>query len=839
MVDFKKKLTKKKIEKKIRPNEIYATLDRASDKGPLRPVQEKILHKWFEEFQGNKDVILKLHTGQGKTLTGLLMLQSKLNQDKGPALYLCHNNQLVEQTCQQAESFGINYSTVNGDIPDDFIDGKSILITSVQKLFNGETKFGLGAKSLSVSTILMDDAHACIEVIKNACKIQLKQSSNAYQEIFSLFSSELQSQGAGTYADITRKSYDALTAVPYWVWQDMHQEVSDILSKYNNQKEIRFTWPIIKDMIKHCQCFISGTSLEIIPYVNPLYMFGSYHKADHRIFMSATITDDSFFIKGLGISSRTIRNPLYLQDEGWSGEKMILIPSLIDSSLTRPEIIKLFAPVNERRKFGAVALVPSFNSTKEWEKYDATIATKETIVDHIENLKDKQYSKTVVIANRYDGIDLPDNACRILVLDSRPYFESLYDRYLEECRGNSDVISIRLAQTIEQGLGRAVRGEKDYCAIVITGPELVRAIRSKKSREHFSLQTRTQIEIGLEIAEFAQEEIKDGTDPKVAFLNLLQQSIKRDEGWKEFYTENMDMMQTEKGISKMLEILELEKRAEEQYSKGEYSKAVQTIQNLIDDYVTTDEERGWYLQEMARYTYPYSKVQFNQYQISAHRKNTFLFKPKEGMEIQKMSTVSLKRIENIIQWIHSFDKFEDLYAELDDILTRLKFGVNSDRFEQAFDELAKILGFPSQRPDKEWKEGPDNLWKIDDNSYLLVECKNNVDVERDEINKEETGQMNNACAWFEKVNGNVPVKNIMIISTKNVSRAAGFNRPVEIMRRGKLKTLTQNVKNFYLEFKGLDLNNLSENRIQKLLDTYKLTSADLLSDIYSEQPKLH
>ncbi|PEJ23243.1 DEAD/DEAH box helicase [Bacillus pseudomycoides] len=839
MVDFKKKLTKKKIEKKIRPNEIYATLDRASDKGPLRPVQEKILHKWFEEFQENKDVILKLHTGQGKTLTGLLMLQSKLNQDKGPALYLCHNNQLVEQTCQQAESFGINYSTVNGDIPDDFIDGKSILITSVQKLFNGETKFGLGAKSLSVSTILMDDAHACIEVIKNACKIQLKQSSNAYQEIFSLFSTELQSQGAGTYADITRKSYDALTAVPYWVWQDMHQEVSDILSKYNNQKEVRFTWPIIKDMIKHCQCFISGTSLEIIPYVNPLYMFGSYHKADHRIFMSATITDDSFFIKGLGISPGNIRNPLYLEDEGWSGEKMILIPSLIDSSLTRPEITKLFAPANERRKFGTVALVPSFNSTKDWEKYGATIATKETIVDHIEDLKDKQYSKTVVIANRYDGIDLPDNACRILVLDSRPYFESLYDRYLEECRGNSDVISIRLAQTIEQGLGRAVRGEKDYCAIVITGPELVRAIRSNKSREHFSLQTRTQIEIGLEIAEFAQEEIKDGEDPKVAFLNLLQQSLKRDEGWKEFYTENMDKMQTDKCISKMLEILELEKRAEEQYSKGEYSKAVQTIQKLIDDYVTTDEERGWYLQEMARYTYPYAKVQSNQYQISAHRKNTFLFKPKEGMEIQKMSTISLKRIENIIQWIHSFGKFEDLYTELDDILTKLKFGVNSDRFEQAFDELAKVLGFPSQRPDKEWKEGPDNLWKIDDNSYLLVECKNNVDVERDEINKEETGQMNNACAWFEKVNGNGNVKNIMIISTKNVARAAGFNKPVEIMRRNKLKSLTQNVKNFYLEFKGLDLNNLSENRIQKLLDTYKLTSSDLLSDIYSEQPKFH
>ncbi|MER2169300.1 MAG: DEAD/DEAH box helicase family protein, partial [Psychrobacillus psychrodurans] len=151
MVDFSKRLTRKIVEKKINPIEIYSTLDRASDKGPLRPVQEKILDMWFNEFQEKKDVILKMHTGQGKTLTGLLILQSKLNQDQGPALYLCHNNHLIEQTCKQAESFGINYCTVDREIPDDFIDGKSILITSVQKLFNGESKFKLGPKSLPVS----------------------------------------------------------------------------------------------------------------------------------------------------------------------------------------------------------------------------------------------------------------------------------------------------------------------------------------------------------------------------------------------------------------------------------------------------------------------------------------------------------------------------------------------------------------------------------------------------------------------------------------------------------------------------------------------------------------
>lgn len=32
-------------------------------------------------------------------------------------------------------------------LPDEFINAKAILITTVQKLFNGESKFGIGARS--------------------------------------------------------------------------------------------------------------------------------------------------------------------------------------------------------------------------------------------------------------------------------------------------------------------------------------------------------------------------------------------------------------------------------------------------------------------------------------------------------------------------------------------------------------------------------------------------------------------------------------------------------------------------------------------------------------------
>ena len=197
MVDFKKRLGKKKLSLPIKPLEIYSALDRESDKGPLRPVQETILEKWFTYHREDQDVILKLHTGQGKTLIGLLMLQSRLNELQEPVLYLCPNKFLAAQTCAQARQFGIKVCSTEGTLPTEFYNADAILVTHVQKLFNGKTLFGLRANSTSVSTLLVDDAHTCIDSIRAATKITLASTEPAYKKIRDLFSKSLKEQGMG------------------------------------------------------------------------------------------------------------------------------------------------------------------------------------------------------------------------------------------------------------------------------------------------------------------------------------------------------------------------------------------------------------------------------------------------------------------------------------------------------------------------------------------------------------------------------------------------------------------------------------------------------------------
>ena len=387
MVDFNKRLGKTQVRTSTDPIELYETLDRAHDKGPLRPVQTEVLRKWHQDFRAKRDVILKLHTGQGKTLIGLLILQARLNEGLGPALYLCPNNFLINQTRDQAKQFGISVCTSEDELPDDFLDGRIIFVTSVQKLFNGLTKFKLGNKSIPVGSIVIDDCHACIDSIRDAFSIKFDKSDIAYGQLLTLFGPSLEFQGAGTFADIKNGNADAFVPVPYWIWREKHSEIVAILAKHVELKKVKFAWPLIKDSLVDCQCVISGESLEIAPYLPPLHLFGSYCRASHRVFMSATVTDDSFLVKGLRLEPATIRNPLVYDQERWSGEKMILLPSLIDESLDRSRIVNTFARPITGRTYGIVALVPGFKWTKDWTALSATVATKETIDKEVEKLK--------------------------------------------------------------------------------------------------------------------------------------------------------------------------------------------------------------------------------------------------------------------------------------------------------------------------------------------------------------------------------------------------------------------------------------------------------------------
>ncbi len=56
----------------------------------------------------------------------------------------------------------------------------------------------------------MDDAHACADRIREACRIRIASDEPAYASLKTLFANDLEQQGVGTYADIENGKREAL-----------------------------------------------------------------------------------------------------------------------------------------------------------------------------------------------------------------------------------------------------------------------------------------------------------------------------------------------------------------------------------------------------------------------------------------------------------------------------------------------------------------------------------------------------------------------------------------------------------------------------------------------------
>ncbi|WP_428408457.1 DEAD/DEAH box helicase [Hyphococcus sp.] len=837
MVDFKKRLGAARRVKPTDPITLYETLDRASDKGPLRPAQVSVLGDWNIRKAAESDFIVKLHTGQGKTLIGLLMLQARLNEGSGPAVYLCPDHFLIAQTRAQAKQFGIATCTADGDLPEAFLNGQSILVTSVQKLFNGRTKFGLWSQSIEVGTVLMDDAHACSDRIRQACTISLPRSYQAYGALKSLFASDLEQQGAGTFADIENKKRSALLPVPYWAWSDRESEVAKFLAAEADRDKISFAWPLLKDMLPRCQCIVSGQAIEIEPYSAPLDAFGSYANADMRIFMSATVTDDAFLVKGLKLEPETITRPLTYDDETWSGEKMIVIPSLIHEDLDDHFVQDKFGASSEGRKRGFVALVPSFARAELWESHGAIVAKPETIEVLVSSLRSGDRDNTIVLANRYDGVDLPDSACRVLIFDGRPFSESLVDLQAEQVRPNSQATLMRTLRSVEQGLGRSVRGEKDYSVIILSGTDLVRLVRAPSTKALLSPQVAQQIEIGLEVSELAKEEVASGDkEPEKAFTDLIRQCLRRDEDWKAFYAEQMDAFDPRGSSVELLNIFAQELEAEDAFAAGDAAGAADILQTMLDAGDFNNEDTAWYLQESARYQHGSDRAEALRLQKAAHKKHRRLLKPSSGVTVKKLSLINQTRTERIATWLKGFNDYDELNVTISEVIGRLRFGVKADSFEGALNELAEALGFAGERPDKDWKEGPDNLWALNDQTYLVIEAKSEVKTDRAEINKDEAEQMNRSAAWFDKHYKGMTATHLIIHPAKKIASEAAFTHSVLGITESDLRRLEKACRGFFKSFETQELRSVSPTFIQKQIDAHKVGIAELCTG-YARQLK--
>lgn len=780
ILDFEK-LNAGTAAKQTDPRKIFTTLMRYPRfKRPLDE-QADVLDEW-QARRIAKDLTIKMNTGGGKTVVGLLCLQSSLNENIRPAVYITPDNYLVEQVLSEAKALGIT-ATDNEKDPD-FIAGRSILVANVYKLFNGRSVFGVGERKIPIGCIVIDDAHACLSAVQKQFCIKSEAGQPVYNGLLALFEESLKGQSPASLLDVKNNDPDAVMTVPYWAWQARQEQVLNLLHTHRGTDELEWNWPLLHDCIPLCSCVFGAGRLEIAPRFIPIDRIPAFACASRRIYMTATLADDTILVSHFQANASEVAKPIRPKGGGDIGDRMIILPREIDPNFTVEEIKGLVSAI--AKEVNVVVIVPSNFRSKFWQDVAAQILDKDSIHHGINNLKSGHIGLTVLI-NKYDGIDLPGSACELLVIDGLPEVYSLAERVEMLLLDGTKRQLVHQVQRIEQGMGRGVRSSDDHCVVVLLGGKLTERLHQPESEEMFSSATQAQIALGKKVA--IQIRGKSINDLKTIFDLCLKQ----DDQWVQagrnavvnappITGANLDDNQV-----KLREAFDLARI-------GRHDIAIARAQEAVNG-TTENNVKGYLKQRLAEHTNFVDPATAQQLQLAALSLNPHLLKPIAGVTYKKLNAPTDSQAITATNFMAQFATGPDLAIWINGLLENLDWGEEgSKRFEAAMLDLGKFLGFGSQRPEDTVGCGPDNLWALGGLKYLVIECKSGA-VIAEKISKHDTNQLNGSIVWFsEKYDKTCSMTPIMVHPKTVFEHAASPHADIRIINGTGLTMLREAVR---------------------------------------------
>lgn len=748
MVDFKKLRASKSQPGVTEPTEIFRRLPKPPGINDLYTSQAQVLDEWHRR-RDEQDLVIKLHTGGGKTLVGLLIAQSVLNETREPVIYLSPTVQLVQQTLEKAAEYGIPAVAYEkgADLPGEFLAGRSALVCTYQALFNGRSKFGLrgGRAVTAAAAVILDDAHVAFAAMRNAftLRVEKEKAPEDYAHLTNIFRNDFQELGRlGTFDDIVNGVDYGVVEVPYWAWRGKSPQVREYLR--GRAKSYPFEWPFLRDAFDYCHCLVSRNAFIITPVLPLVDMIPTFSECPRRIFMSATIGDDSAIVRTFDADPASIAKPITSNSLAGISERMILAPELMKFSIDDvPELVQSVAKwMAEQKKMNTVVLVPSVSAAKEWTEVAAVPDSSAQVAASVKELQEGRTHGPVVFANRYDGIDLPGASCRVLIISGLPQGMNEYDAYRSATFLGSSELTSSLAQRIEQGMGRGARGGGDYCVVVLTGKNLIAWIDRPANHRFLTSSTRAQLQIGANVG----SEIATKKELALTMLRCLA----RDRDWVEYHAETLaELIRPETVDSGQLAYAAVERRAFRLVRDNYFEKAINKLYKFCEETGTLDPQgRGWLRQTAARAAHYWGKDDLaQQLQQRAYADNDNLLRPRVVREYVPLTVPAGRQAEAIVSRISEFGARRGYVAQFDETVSHLVPEASSNQFEQALADLGSMLGFSTERPDKNYGKGPDVLWLLSGRLALIIEGKSRKNRDN-ALTKEQHGQLLNAAEWF-------------------------------------------------------------------------------------------
>jgi Rad3-related DNA helicase len=440
--------------------------------------QADIIRSYIQGHVEAADVAFQLPTGSGKTLVGLLIGEWRRRKFGERVVYLCPTRQLVNQVVNQATTkYGLDLHAFVGSRANydaaasaDWRSSESLGVTTYSSLFNINPFFE------EPHVIILDDAHSAENYIATFWSLLVDRTAHpgAFSALSGLLAPLL------PIADRTRflaepradQPDDWAEKFPTPAFHALVPELVPLLDEHTRGSNLKFGWSRLRDSLFACHIYISERAILLRPLIPPSSTHRPFGGARQRLYMSATLGVGGDLERITG-RSPIARIPVPI---GWDkqgiGRRFFVFP---ERSLDQREAAEF---TREALKLGrrALYLVPDDRSAaRVGSTVQRELGVPVFTATELEESKARfvhSERAVAVVANRYDGIDLVDDECRVLVAHGLPRGTNLQERFLIHRVGAQLLLDDRILTRLVQGFGRCTRSANDYAAVVVMGETL-------------------------------------------------------------------------------------------------------------------------------------------------------------------------------------------------------------------------------------------------------------------------------------------------------------------------------------------------------------------------------
>jgi Rad3-related DNA helicase len=322
-----------------------------------------------------------------------------------------------------------------------------------------------------------------------------------------------------------------------------HAEDIDQVLAGLQDKNASYRFKMLRANLSSCLFYVSRSEFYIRPMIPPTFEHKPFTDPTQRIYLSATLGDAGELERAFGRTDiKRVPVPTAWDRTG-SGRRFFVFPELA-ALPTEPstaaddtadqddndadEKVPAAGLVGDLLNLATKRLVltPDDDSATKIAKALGVPANQQfTAKDAdtgIQPFIDAD-TGTLLAPNRYDGMDLADNACRMMLMAGLPTASHLQDRFLETKLRASAVLQERIRTRVLQGAGRCTRGPKDWAVVVVTGEDILRFLSRAEVAKSLPVELQAEITFGFEQSQAPADDL----------LYLAESALTQDEIWQE------------------------------------------------------------------------------------------------------------------------------------------------------------------------------------------------------------------------------------------------------------------------------------------------------------------